>query len=284
MRKTPIVALCLVFLTLSSAERAQKREDPGWFISSDDLKIRLPGGKWRGDHFIEIQRKFAWSKEESLLRIAESTYPAKQFRPTHTPMLPPWEAAVNPSNPEWWDLMNPGPRPIPYSVTAKAVRYYYDLSIKLRHNPKEKGQSTPVYSSRLIYNAGIKFHPKWTYQERVYNDVYVAILEMRWDEVCGNVCGLFYSRKTRVVLDPAGNVLALIIDPLENPQFAIAEKQGDASSDSSEDSAGNLGKWMNWKNLASGMPRPDRDGVSESIFHISSSASTRFLCGDSVYR
>jgi len=93
------------------------------------------------------------------------------------------------------------------TVTARAVRYYYDLSVAARKEPHLSTGFTAEATS-LKYEAGIKHFEHYSHGKDAFNNVYVADPTLEWAFYCGELCGMGFTRNKPIVLDRYGNVVA----------------------------------------------------------------------------
>src|SRR5262249_29693270 len=96
-------------------------------------------------------------------------------------------------------------------ITARAVRYYYDLSIALRKNP-DMPSGFQATETSLNYSATMKRIDHFSHAGDAFDDVYVADLNLEWRFRCGAICGMGFTRNKIVVLARNGDVLALYLD------------------------------------------------------------------------
>lgn len=194
-----------------------------WLVYQPDTTIDLPQtSQMQGRFQMEISRSFAAPTEEFLLRQAEATYPGtramihgmlrngvlcdEDFAKEKAPL---WGSCGN-DNIEEADV-----------VTARAVRYYYDLTMMERQNPRLSSGFTAEHSD-MKYDADIKFMSRYTHKKDSFANVYVANLTLKWGFQCGGLCGVGWTRKKVVVLDSSGNVLAMYLDAPENDETWVS--------------------------------------------------------------
>lgn len=191
-----------------------------WFIYEPDLRLEIPQViQKEGSHTVEIARRFNGQKEDALLRKAEALYPSVDSMVAKVASGPFFFAQYAPLEPEplWWNSAHSGIRET-YVVTARAVRYYYDLSQELRRdhtfvtNFRLEPTTFRMDTTSLKYIAVINHHAQYTRGQEKFRDVYVAELNLEWSQVCGGLCGAGYKRNKVVVFDVTGNVLRLYLD------------------------------------------------------------------------
>lgn len=192
-----------------------------WIVYEPDMEIQLPQtSEVEGPYKIQIARSFADRTEESMLRKAEAVYPGSDkmiqdlFRSYSSDQLPEEMAPL-------WG--NPGNDNIEETrtVTARAVRYYYDLSVAARRDPALPTGFTAMGSS-LKYTARIKYFNQYSHGEAMFQKVYVADLTLEWGFVCGGLCGMGFTRNKVVVLDSQGDVIAMYLDAFVNSQSWVS--------------------------------------------------------------
>ena len=192
-----------------------------WIVYEPDMAIQLPQtSEEEGPYKIQIARSFAGRMEEAMLSKAEAVYPApnkmiqdlfRSYGPNQLPkeMTPLWGIPGN-DNIE-----------LTTTVTARAVRYYYDLSVAARRDSALPTGFTAMGSS-LKYAAGIKYFNQYSHGEDTFQRVYVADLTLEWGFVCGGLCGMGFTRNKVVVLDSQGDVVAMYLDAPVNSELWVS--------------------------------------------------------------
>jgi hypothetical protein len=104
-------------------------------------------------------------------------------------------------------------------VTARAVRYYYDLTLAARHDPHLPSGLNAV-STNLQYEAVIKHFEQYAHNKDTFENVYVVDLTLKWGFTCGPLCGMGFTRNKLVVLDNEGNVVVMYLDAAVNSQLS----------------------------------------------------------------
>ncbi|HEV2223627.1 MAG TPA: hypothetical protein VGR84_11550 [Candidatus Acidoferrales bacterium] len=219
------VLVCVTAVSVQALMQNHAGQD-GWLVYRPDMDINLPEtSEMNGPFKIYIARSFADPREDTLLRKAEAVYPRGALHPQgptirgdsssplcsqdHTTTLPRWGGCGN-DDIEMTDI-----------VTASAVRYYYDLTLLARKNPHLPSGFTALGSS-MKYNAGIKFFIDYSHRKDTWHGVYVADLTLKWGFMCGELCGVGFTRNKIVVLDAEGNVLAMYLDAPVNREFWVS--------------------------------------------------------------
>jgi hypothetical protein len=190
-----------------------------WFVYEPDLDIELPQTSQKeGPYKAEILRSFGSSNEEALLKKAEAVYssPGKMiedvFRfPDDWATDPPQEMAPI------WGMRGNDNIQSTQIVTARAVRYYYDLTLAVKQNPHLPSGFDAV-NTNLKYTAAIKDFDHYSHGKDTFENIYVADLTLEWGFVCGGLCGMGFTRNKLVVLDSRGEVVALYLDAPVNSQ------------------------------------------------------------------
>ena len=194
--------------SLSSDDKAK------FVVYQPDLTIELPSvdRKTRTGP-LKIVRSYANLTEETMLRKAEAVYPAPSVM-IHQLfyMWDGWPTGKLSDNlePIWGNRGNDEIMQTE-TITASAVRYYYDLVLAAETNPKTSS-GVNVMSTDLNYAAGIQYLDRYKHGEDSYEGVYVANLDLSWSFICGGLCGMGFSRNKVVVLDRHGEVIALYLD------------------------------------------------------------------------
>ena len=190
-----------------------------WFVYEPDMDIRLPETSDAvGSYKIQISRSFNGSNEEEMLRKAEAVYssPANMIADVFRYLSYFADKAPEGMAPIWG---MPGNDNIQSTdvVTARAVRYYYDLSLAAKANPHLSTGFDAVLTG-LKYNGVIKHFDRYSHREDNFENVYVADLTLEWSFNCGGLCGMGFTRNKLVVLDANGSVIAVYLDAPVNSQ------------------------------------------------------------------
>jgi hypothetical protein len=192
-----------------------------WIIYEPDIVIQLPQtSEEEGPYKIQIARSFADRMEEVMLTKAEAVYPGPEkmiqdlFRSYGPNQLPKEMAPL-------WGIPGNDNIESTTTVTARAVRYYYDLSLAARRDPALPTGFTAMGSS-LKYTAGIKYFNQYSHGEDTFQRVYVADLTLEWGFVCGGLCGMGFTRNKVVVLDSQGDVIAMYLDAPVNSESWVS--------------------------------------------------------------
>ena len=184
-----------------------------WFIYEPDLRIELPQtSDSKGPFKMEITRTFADSNEDAMLKKAEAVYsgPSNSVEDIFK-SLEYWADEFPKEMAPVWGMRGNDNIQQASIVTARAVRYYYDLTLVERKNPHLETGFT-AQDTTLKYNASIKLVDKYTHKKDIYEDVYVADMTLVWGFNCGGLCGMGFTRNKIVLLDRSGNVIAMFLD------------------------------------------------------------------------
>jgi len=188
-----------------------------------DLNINLPQtSETEGNFKILIARSFTNANEEELLRKAEAVYDSPEHMIATVLRSVNYWAANPPKEmmPIWG---RPGNDDLQMTdiVTARAVRYYYDLTLAERNDPRLPTGFTAIGSS-MKYDASIKHSDHYAHGKDAFDDVYVADMNLGWAFTCGGLCGVGFTRNKIVVLDASGDILTLYLDAPVNSQFWVS--------------------------------------------------------------
>jgi hypothetical protein len=197
-----------------------------WLIYKPDMTIQLPPtSEKEGPYKIEISRSFANSNQEAMLRKAEAVYSSPSDMVAHVfRSLDDWEpdGQGNERTREMaplWGMRGNDEIQSTQIVTARAVRYYYDLTLAVRQNP-HLPSGFEALNTDLKYTASIKhvdhYSHKHDHNEDNFDNVYVADLTLKWGFGCGGLCGMGFTRNKVVVLNDKGEVIAMYLDAPEN--------------------------------------------------------------------
>jgi hypothetical protein len=190
-----------------------------WFVYRPDLDIDLPqASEKEGPYKAELSRSFANPTEEELLKTAEAVYSSPSKMVEEVFRLPAiWANQPSQDMAPIWGM--PGNDDIQSAalVTARSVRYYYDLTLAVRQNP-HLPSGFKALSTNLKYTASIKHLDHYSHNKDSFENVYVADLTLEWGFGCGMLCGMGFTRNKLVVLNTNGDVVALYLDAPVNSQ------------------------------------------------------------------
>jgi hypothetical protein len=194
-----------------------------WFVYEPDTSIELPQTSQKEEPYkIEIVRSFRDSKEEALLRKTEAVYssPSKMVEDVFR-SLNYWASDPPKEMAPIWGMRGNDEIQSAHIVTARAVRYYYDLTMAVLQNPHLPSGFNAVHTN-LKYTASIKHFDHYSHKKDTFDNVYVADLTLEWGFVCGGLCGVGFTRNKLVVLNGDGDVIALYLDAPENTQSWVS--------------------------------------------------------------
>jgi hypothetical protein len=204
-------------------ERLTSDKNASWFVYGPDMDIPLPQtSQTDGFHKIQISRSFSNLNEDEMLRRAEAVYssPAKMIASV-LGSLSYWEGKhLEEMAPLWGSLGNDNLLSADV-VTARAVRYYYDLSLAAQANP-HLATGFDAAASSMKYTAVIRHSDRYSHNGDTFDDVYVADLTLEWSFTCGGLCGMGFTRNKLVVLDVAGKVIAMYLDAPMNSESWVS--------------------------------------------------------------
>jgi hypothetical protein len=194
-----------------------------WLLYGPDMAIELPQtSETEGKYTIQIARSFANLTEEALLRKAEAVYPGPNelIRDALRSSGGRVDELLREMAPIWGE---PGNDNIELTnvVTARAVRYYYDLTLAARKEPRLPTGYTALRTA-LKYKAVIKYLDRYSHGKDAFDSVYVADLTLEWGFTCGGLCGMGFTRNKLVVLDGHGNVVAMYLDAPVNSESWVS--------------------------------------------------------------
>ena len=194
-----------------------------WFVYEPDLSIKLPQTSQKeGPYKIEISRWFSDSREEELLTKAEAVYssPGEMVEDVFE-FLDYWANEPPQEMAPIWGMRGNDEIQSTHTVTARAVRYYYDLTQTMRRNP-HLPSGFDAANTNLKYTAEIKHFDHYSHKKDTFENVYVADLTLEWGFVCGGLCGMGFTRNKLVVLDSNGEVIALYLDAPVNSESWVS--------------------------------------------------------------
>jgi hypothetical protein len=198
-------------------------EKARWLLYEPDMAVELPQtSETEGPYTIQIARSFANLTEEALLRKAEAVYPGpnEMIRDALGSSGGRVDELLREMAPIWGE---PGNDNIELTnvVTARAVRYYYDLTLAARKEPRLPTGVTAL-GTALNYKAAIKYLDRYSHGKDAFDSVYVADLTLQWGFTCGGLCGMGFTRNKLVVLDGHGNVVAMYLDAPVNSESWVS--------------------------------------------------------------
>jgi hypothetical protein len=170
-------------------------------------------------HSSPLRRSFRNAEEERLIRIAEETYPQAEAVLSIANSRPGREA-LSKEKRLWWYGEFDGVR-LPYAVTMDAVRYYLRLTQALGRGDTTQTSGIRMKQSEFSYSARVSPRPS-TYSRdgRVFKDVYVVDMRLRWSNYCGSLCACDFHLDRTVVLRRDGTVLCVFGD--QKPMVVVS--------------------------------------------------------------
>lgn len=176
-------------------------------------------------HQIHVKREAADANQSGMIAAAEAIQPSAETirqaaeapdRDDPLGLNRKKGEAVPVGEKVWWYKEQLGIR-IPCAITADAVAYYTGLVTEYGKRVLKR-HSEP--SSRLDYQAGLKFHKEFKLGDKTFNDVHVVTLKLTFDQnfVATATEGMHFQKERIVVLDGNGKVLHVSGDgPTEVP-------------------------------------------------------------------
>jgi hypothetical protein len=193
-----------------------------WLVYKPDIDIELPETFDTSGRFkIQVSRSFADPREEALLKQAEAVYPGPNNMIHGLLFSPPCEQELRGEKAPVWGGCGNDNIEMARVVTARAVRYYYDLTLLAQRNP-DLPSGFRAEQTSMEYSARLQLLADYSHAQDVFHDVYVADLRLKWSFVCGGLCGVGFTRNKVVVLDRQGNVLALYLDAPVNSESWVS--------------------------------------------------------------
>lgn len=198
---------------ISYLEGLSPDKNASWIVYGPDTSIPLPEtSDTEGAYKIEIARTFANSDEETMLREAEAIYPGPKWMIEEVARsFAVWAATPPEEMAPIWGMPGNDRLQEDEIVTARAVRYYYDLSLAAKANP-HLSTGFDAQQTELKYEGVIKHYDRYVHKKDSFQNVYVADLTLKWSFTCGGLCGMGFTRNKVVVLDSRGNIIALYLD------------------------------------------------------------------------
>ncbi len=151
-------------------------------------------------HVINIQREAATDRDKTMIEAAEAAMP---------------DTGV------WWNVENGQEVRVmglktPYALTGEALKYYIEKMEEYRTMAWPARFGEP--SSRLDYTATVAGHDTFSLDGKEYRNVHVVTLRMAFQTAFtgASTGGTRFRKQRTVVLDEAGEVLAISGDKAEN--------------------------------------------------------------------
>jgi hypothetical protein len=194
-----------------------------WFVYEPDMGVELPPTSvTEGPYKIQISRTFSDSNEEQMLRKAEAVYssPSKMIADV-LGSLNYWASKPSEEMAPIWGMTGNDNIQSTNVVTARAVRYYYDLWLAAKSNPRLPTEFDAL-SIGLKYEGLIKHFDRYSHSGDNFENVFVADLTLQWGFTCGSLCGMGFTRNKLVVLDAYGNVVAMYLDAPVNSESWVS--------------------------------------------------------------
>jgi len=171
-------------------------------IQRPDSSNRFDELVWRND------LSYNYRLEHKLLNIAESLYlPSEILFPPN----PHGNAIKNQPNREryvWASSKHDGVK-VARSVTKSAIKYYIDKIEEFRRADSSGASNLKILRASFKYRASLTKIPKYDPQSNSYKTSYIVILYLEWEQYCGNLCALSFSRMRIVIFNEAGDIVAV---------------------------------------------------------------------------
>jgi hypothetical protein len=213
--------LCALLIVLSAGASATARaQDLGRvFVSAADLAIQLPRDLTEfGDHSVVIRRQFATPTEEKVIQIAEAAY---GLTGRDDDQLLSRATRTMPAKDPIWARRSIDDVLIADVVSARAVKYYWDVSVGYRGNPGFiKGRE--FQTTKLAYSASLRREDTYVRGGARFECVYIVSLRLVWAQECGMECGMNFERAKEVVVNDGGEVLAVYFDNGANRSITVS--------------------------------------------------------------
>lgn len=161
-----------------------------------------PGGclSERGPFTVTIERDAASDFETQLISTAESACPLDlSHADLCVPAFDPIEDGCR-----WWCEDFEGVL-TPYALNAEAIAYYQGRTQNNEMQSSVDPRNATYRSTVFTYTADVALSASFGQ----FLDVYVVTLNMRYSEICGPLCGHFIWAHRTVVLNRAGEILAI---------------------------------------------------------------------------
>jgi hypothetical protein len=180
-------------------------------------------------HRVKVSREAADTTQAKMIAVAEAVQPSAETvrQAAEAPdRLDPLGLNRKKGEPVpvgekvWWYKEQLGVR-IPCAITADAVAYYTDL---VTNYGKQVLKRHAEPSSRLDYQAGVKFHMEFKGEGKTFNNVHVVTLKLTFDQnfAATGTEGMHFEKQRIVVLDAGGKVLQISGDgPTDVPILAM---------------------------------------------------------------
>ncbi|HUE42972.1 MAG TPA: hypothetical protein VMP12_05375 [Candidatus Sulfotelmatobacter sp.] len=194
-----------------------------FIVYQPDMTIELPpADRETSSGKLKISRSFGNLTEEAMLRKAEAVYPApaEMIHLLFTGWSG-WPFGSSENMEPIWGVPGNDEIVLTSTVTARAVRYYYDIVLEAEKDPKMPSGFNAMGTS-LDYEATIHYLDRYKHGEDSYESVYVANLDLTWGFSCGGLCGMGFTRNKVVILDRPGDVIALYLDAPVNSEFWVS--------------------------------------------------------------
>ncbi len=157
---------------------------------------------------LDVSRSINSEIDKRMIDIAENVYPRRSevveaIKEAHFKLKEiPTEEKL------WWYSEFNGRR-IPYSITSEAITYYANLIEKYRD---EEWETDIEPRSDFSYSALVELKDSYEKDGKVFKNVYVVDLKLRFSEYRASLSGLFFGKERTVVLTHKGAVLAIFGD------------------------------------------------------------------------
>jgi hypothetical protein len=204
----PLLAFAvLAFATQPLAPGRALALPPGYFVDSTQALESRPArlDYDDGDFTLAIRRDYANMTEERLLGIAEATYPSREDVIWLSVLNRTEIGADTTQAPLWW-YDGVGVHRVPYAVTAGALKYYLQLTDRMRAHNFWGTFAHPLFWTDLNYKASLTHYDEYYANGEQFRDAYVAEITLGWGYDEGTFVPISRAHRV-VVMNFAGFVL-----------------------------------------------------------------------------
>lgn len=182
-----------------------------YYIGDEAFAVELPRSFYQPEPFyVHISR--GDYTHPRLLRVAEALMPPRDAVLRSIP-----ENGVRnlgyPQGAELWSWHQGGVNmPVPFALTSSTISHYLQLSEGFDRGDFSGHAGRRMLSSSLVYRAEIQHLNTYVHGAQIFENVYVARMEMRWRSMAEDLWGFWFTKHRLVVFSAGGELLAVFGD------------------------------------------------------------------------
>jgi hypothetical protein len=144
---------------------------------------------------IRLNRDIRFKKYKELIEKAEACYPPIDEELLHFEQN---QDRILENDYLWWYSKSDGVK-LPYTITNSAINYYINLIKKYQQGKFEEAGTLEMKKAEFNYSAKVNSYASLILEDKRYSNVYVVELSIKWKNICGMLCGTWFSKNRLVI-------------------------------------------------------------------------------------